>query len=697
VQSVRPCTCSVPCDNRLVQGVRALCVVILAGCGATPVPADDDAGPPADAGQRADVDLPDLSDAGGATLRIDYLDPDHGAFAGGTEVTIRGRGFTEGMTITFGGRAVDPVDLEILDGRRAVVQTPPGDPGPAVVAVKVGTETAVRDDGFRYEALLIDPPQGAVAGGTFVTLKGLGTSFADGDVVLFGGNPLTNLQVVNSQVITGYTPAGFPGDVDVAVSGTGGDVQAADAFSYVDAADANRGGMGGGPIDGALNVTVANYYTKDGVPDALVIVGDPATSTMKGRTNFFGGITFSGPDFHGPVTVTAAANKFERGSMVQFDARDMTIFLIPHPDPDGTPPIGGVGRLPGYVVGSISFGSATGIGTTDWGLVPPPRRATERKRAYVWATTGSIFGAYFDPRTEAGTQSIDFVGDGRTSWDFSLTTRSAALAVVAVAGLYDEADGTFTPFALGVARGLLLGPGETKSNVNVNIDIPLDSIMEVGLDQPPPLDTEGWPGPDRIEARAIVDLGGEGAFALPGSRVTFADGELSTRLGRMAPITRGIGDSSYAVVVNVSSGGGAPQSTRIVRGVRELTAPVTIGSFLPVPRPTNPMPEGELTADGLVITPEGPATVPTFWWHTVYDTQTGLPVWRVFSRGDITQVALPDLSADGIDPTPRGRMGWITYGITVPGLTFDRFNYSYGYSSAYWSAYSLQSSTYVAP
>src|SRR5262245_6289445 len=111
---------------RVLAALLAFATVASAACesgeGGTPYPIDAATGPQPD-GAPVDAD-PDPE------LFIEYLDPDHGPYAGGTETLLRGRGFTEGMTVLVGGRMVDPVDLEFIDERRAIIHTPPGDPGP---------------------------------------------------------------------------------------------------------------------------------------------------------------------------------------------------------------------------------------------------------------------------------------------------------------------------------------------------------------------------------------------------------------------------------------------------------------------------------------------------------------------------------------------------------------------------------------
>src|SRR5262249_30735244 len=139
---------------------------------------------------------------------------------------------------------------------------------------------------------------------------------------------------------------------------------------------------------------------------------------------------------------------------------------------------------------------------------------------------------------------VNYVDDGRTSWPFTIVARPAALAVVAVAGLYDpDADpdgagplppGVFTPFAIGAARGILVGPGETVNDVTVNVDIPLDTAIQINLLNPPPLNTPGWPGPTEYQVQTFIDLGGEGVIALPGNTQVLPNGATSAVIGNMA-------------------------------------------------------------------------------------------------------------------------------------------------------------------
>jgi hypothetical protein len=80
-----------------------------------------------------------------------------------------------------------------------------------VVVTNADGQVAILSAGFKYEAApatvtAVVPGLGPVAGGTPVTI--LGTNFAVGAAVTFGGVPATNVIVSSSQSITATTPAG---------------------------------------------------------------------------------------------------------------------------------------------------------------------------------------------------------------------------------------------------------------------------------------------------------------------------------------------------------------------------------------------------------------------------------------------------------------------------------------------------------
>ncbi len=684
----------------------AIGVLLLAGavgCGG-PAPWRSDAGPTADAAAAGDgFDLPDATPV--AEFRLQFVDPDYGSFAGGTEVMVRGNGFADGLEVWFGDRRVEPLDVELVDSRRLVVRTPPGDPGPADVEVVLGGDRASLADGYTYEPITVDPQSGSVAGGTYVAITGLGTHFDDATTVSFDGLPMTDLALVNEQMVTGHTPPGVAGTADVEVHAGGELFRARRAYTYLTTADPVFGGMGGGPIDGTLDVVVIDANTKNGIDDAYVVVGDPATSPYQGHADDLGQITFSAPGLVGPVTVTAASPGYETTVFDGFDARDITIKLNRPPEPviGPVPP----GRLPGHIYGHVLFGDTLGIGSPTWDLVPEPRTPTERKRLYVTTTASHPFATAYAP-----TGFIDYQGydPDKVAWEFDASARPAALAVIAIAGLYDSArdpSGTgttgFEPFAMGITRGVLVGPGEDVENVDVVVNLPLDTALEVELRDPPALNSDGWSGPISYQIRPLLDFGGEGVVAMNKNGMLippdpepwpnqygFPPGEQSIVLSAMAPLSGQAADGSYGFRVGAYSEGlSNPYSARLARGYRDPSAPIVIDDFLGTPRPIDPVPGGVASTMAVEIAAEPPAhATPTFNVH-VFSAVDGTQLLRVFSRGDRLTAAIPDLTGEGFPPFPALEdVSWTFWRITVPDTSFDQFNYRY-LSALYWSAYAV--------
>nr|MBK7064527.1 IPT/TIG domain-containing protein [Deltaproteobacteria bacterium] len=78
-----------------------------------------------DAGADARVDAgPDARPMPAPTLV--GVQPGHGSFLGGTEVTLRGSNFTEEAVVRFGGNLVQPRYTTFVDRNRITVRTPAG-------------------------------------------------------------------------------------------------------------------------------------------------------------------------------------------------------------------------------------------------------------------------------------------------------------------------------------------------------------------------------------------------------------------------------------------------------------------------------------------------------------------------------------------------------------------------------------------
>jgi hypothetical protein len=288
------------------------------------------------------------SDAGATTfdgfayvdaLATTAVSPARGPQAGGTSVTLSGRGFADGMRVRLGG--IDVVDLTVSSPTTATFVTPGGPGGPVDVLVERGDERARLVDGFRYETELrvlgVEPLRGSMSGDDFVTVRGTGFSAAAlgpaaAGTLLFGDQPARDVTVVSDSLLTAYTPMHPPGVVDVTASLATEQSSAPQAFTFFDPTNL-LGGTRGGPIDGAVYVTVLDATTGLPAEGVIAFLGTEGEGTHMAVTNVFGQATLSGPDVRGPQTVSVAGAGWEYASYIDVNAAEITFYLFPPPPP----------------------------------------------------------------------------------------------------------------------------------------------------------------------------------------------------------------------------------------------------------------------------------------------------------------------------------------------------------------------------
>ncbi|HHW39485.1 MAG TPA: hypothetical protein GXX18_20095, partial [Bacillales bacterium] len=173
---------------------------------------------------------------------IHSVEPSQGSTLGHTEVIITGIGFkvdeeTGAPPRVWFGMNEAPT-VEFIDYKTLRVITPPGDEGTVdVLVLNPDMGQAVKPNAFRYiktkEIVIesVNPSEGPATGGTDITITG--GPFERGAVVLIGGNPATNVVVVNSNTITAVTPPGEVGWQEVRViNPDGGWAALANGFRY---------------------------------------------------------------------------------------------------------------------------------------------------------------------------------------------------------------------------------------------------------------------------------------------------------------------------------------------------------------------------------------------------------------------------------------------------------------------------------
>jgi hypothetical protein len=202
-----------------------------------------------------------------AAATITSLDPTFGPEAGGTVVTITGSGFLGATGVTFGG--TQGTAFEVVSDTQITVTSPAGDIGQVDVIVldDAGDSNAVP---FEYgavasDAASLDPTSGTEAGGTIVTISGIGFTGATG--VTFDGVDGTEFTVVNDTTITVTSPAGTVGTVDVVVVDDAGTSAPLDFEYTADASaiaslDPDSGSEAGGTV---VTITGTGFLGATGV------------------------------------------------------------------------------------------------------------------------------------------------------------------------------------------------------------------------------------------------------------------------------------------------------------------------------------------------------------------------------------------------------------------------------------------------
>lgn len=628
-----------------------------------------------DGGPSFDGEVPDR-------LTVSSATPEHGPFVGGTEVVIYGSGFTVDTVVRVGGKEVPSTETEPLSPVAIKIITPPGEVGPADMEVSTPTEQATLLHGFRYDAVALDPESGPAAGGTLVTLMGQDVGFTADMQLNLGGAPMTDVEVVSASVLRARTPPGAAGPATLELKPAGGAaLKVEGAFTYYTSTNPKSGGMGGGPIEGSLTVSVLNWFTRAPVVGARVVLQKGRALTLTEIADAQGIATFSTAELQGPLTVSAGQQEFESASMVTFDARDLTIFLQPivSPEPGPMPP----GVLAGIIRGHVLFGGTTGAGSDHWKIVPEPKLG-QIKRTYVFTSASLAYG----PQRPTGSGTLDFEDNGATAWPYNLTVRPGAMAIYAVAGIYTKAIDRFDPYAMGITRGVLVGPGELV-DTNILVNIPLTETLEVELKDLPE-------GTGRYRLQLAISLGSDGVLMRADHEIT-GEGQLSSiTLGRLPGFHHpGLTDASYTVDVVLESltPGGLPLSRATERSVQPVLGKVVVDQFLGVPRPLKPLPGAALEGNTLSWASDGAAASFAI---TTLSLPDETPIWRIISRGDVTQVKLPDPVTFGLPEWPSGPLIWRQWLARIPGFDFDTYNYSH-LNANYWDRWSLEEMQLVIP
>lgn len=609
-------------------------------------------------------------------------DPPHGPFNGGQRVLLHGNGFGSNVRVWFGDAEVDRSAIVPIDPGRVQVIAPPGAAGPVTLATQNGDDESTRrtlPGGYVYDALYASPSSGPISGGTSIEIFGQNTRWDDTTVVKIDQKECTSLVVVEPTRLACTVPKGTPGAKTISVT-TGDDaLLVLDGYTYEDSGNGYLGGLSGAPLAGKLKALVYNNFTGDPIPDAYVIVGDHVSSPVTGRTDDSGVVELADASLEAPRTVTIAARCHSPISFVDVPVDTVTAYLDPVLSPacgeagNPPPPVGGkLGSL-GVIEGEIVWERTFEPGSVAWSNVPPPKRDTEQRVAYVFTASSDPLAAF---RLPSVGQSITPETFGTIGHRFTTYVLPGNRTLYALAGIEDRSltPPRFTAYAMGVARGIHVLPGEVTTDVFVQIQQPLDHALAMDITAPAP----GPKGPDRIRANVSIMLGNDGFAILPNgaqSPLIPFDGRLS--FVGLPPLDRALSGASYYSAARAVTGptGLAPMS--VVGRVLSTTTSqaVTIRDFVGVPRLEAPA-QGSAWDGAHLATSFGQGAPVDL---TVYEIASGngLITWTIAVPGGSRAVEVPDLRALGLEhgALPAGPITIGVYGARIDGFDYGKLVY----------------------
>ena len=696
--------------SRGLRAAHALHGIALLTCGLAAIGCSGggDYKPPALAGRPADE-----VDAGGSSslptfpvtginstrLTLTGVEPATGPFSGGTSATLRGSGFDDSVVIRVGGVEVEASEISRDSRNRITFTVPAGKVGPADIEIIRGDDTVVLQDGFIYNALVISPTTGAAAGGSLVELTAGGAQFAEDTIVEFDGVACTELSLATPQRVVCKTPAHAPGKVDViarSASDATPPLIAKNSYEFAETLNQAGGGLSGGPISGTLNVTVVSDGAVNNViPGALVLLGNDPATAQRGITDMRGSVTFSKDGLQGPVTVHATARCFLRTSIVDFDASDVTMFLGASFDPScqGEVDLGpGVRQLAATVSGELIFPGREEFSVNSWDIVPKPRENEERV-AYVLTTQAGYDTRRIAP--SANGAELWRIAEqnailGKRGYRYRITARPAGLAVFALAGIERIDTRQFTPYVMGITHNVVTSPGEEVQDVNLEMNMPLDRELAVGLSG---FQTgSGEDMLDEFRVRAYLDVGGEGLIIRDIGNASLdslsrpTGNELFRFFGQPA-LSGTLIDSSYTVLAGYFTTDplGRPYTRQKRSGVRPGAEPIRFDAFLGVPALVSPA-FGARIPDDRMLRFDIPGEDPDLILVDIFGGDDQL-VWTEILPGTTRAVPLPDFSLiDGQEDLAPGFVRWMVTAVNIENFRYNELDYNtYVAGTRYWT------------
>ena len=333
--------------------------------------------------------------------------------------------------------------------------------------------------------------------------------------------------------------------------------------------------------------------------------------------------------------------------------------------------MGGQGIKLSSVRGELVWDQGGEFKSGAWTNVPLPIGPSERRVAYVFRPTSDPTTPFsLPPAYQAVLDDVE----GPVGFPFRYDTTLGNLTFYALAGLEDRSvtPPRFTPYAMGIVRGVSASPGETTSNVYIPINVRLDHRVEVTAKTP----AAGSRGPDRAQFSVAIEIERGGYAILPSGGQTW-----------VMPVDRGLsfvglpalsGSLTGARYIASARAGTGPQLSAPLSEVGRFastTESIALNAFVPVPALDAPTLGGPWDGRHLSIR-FGPSATSIDVTVINIASGGGLVNWRIAAPGGTRSVTLPDLRAlfpqGALVP---GNVSVGVYGAHIEGFVYGSVRY----------------------
>ncbi len=444
--------------------------------------------------------------SGSGGFRVDGVLPERVPITGGQGFWIGGVGFTSDVTVYLNERQL----LGCITETANRIFCAPESRAAGVYQVSVkssdGIVSASFDVTYFDEPLIFSilPSRGSVAGGTLVELLGRGF---DSNVSLWMDSEPVLIFSVTDERIIGLTPASAEGLSDLRLIQGDTDTVVPDMYEYLDLGSP-YGGVWGPEINRNVNVSVYDSDTRRPVARARIRV----ESVLDGRvwqaqTNAVGQVVVADPLLSPPLRIMAGHPNYTSSSVDRLVSENVSLLLINKvpPEGDGMPESDPLVTVSGTVVGINTLQKPEDLGLTTIALVESSHAYPNGRFATPMPSETSILledGPY--EMTVLPGQFGLFVNVGFVPTE-SLTAYQAG------ENNYWALRKALQPRAMGYKPFLVGYPGDEITGVDLTVDRPRQTTVEVRLENPP---GGGGQAPNEYLARGVLSLGADGYLDL---------------------------------------------------------------------------------------------------------------------------------------------------------------------------------------